>query len=100
MTSIPAWFFGNATVSRMAGSSASTIMSRSIPGSDPSVRRRAHRERVEEEAEAEALLLLRDREEVEDLGLELRLVDPERAASKLDAVSDEVVGLGGRSAGI
>ena len=62
------------------------------------MRRGAHRERVEEEAEAEPLLLLRDREEVEDPRLEPGLVDPERAARELDAVPDEVVGLGGRGA--
>src|SRR5687767_11581550 len=53
------------------------------PRGDPPVRRGAHRERVQEEAEAETLLLRRDLQEVEDLRLELRLVDPERAAGEL-----------------
>src|SRR5438045_1968365 len=53
------------------------------PGRDPAVRRRAHRERVEEKAELLPLLIGRDPEQVEDLRLQLRLVDPERAAREL-----------------
>ena len=68
------------------------MQSRSMPERDAAVRRRAHRERVEQEAELRALLLGRDPEQVEDLRLQLGLVDPERAAGELDAVADEVVG--------
>jgi hypothetical protein len=38
------------------------------------------------------LFLWRDPQQIEDLSLQLRLVDPERAARKLETVADEVVG--------
>src|SRR2546423_14493939 len=52
------------------------------PEGDPPVRRRSHRERVEEEAELHALLLLRQLEDAEDARLEVGLVHPERAAAE------------------
>src|SRR5262245_24883111 len=57
------------------------------PRRDTAVRRRAHAERVQQEAEARPLLLARDVEKVEHLRLEVRLVDPERAARQLQPVS-------------
>ena len=67
---------------------------------DPAVRRRAHGERVEQEAELRPLLVGAEREQVEDLRLDVRLVDPERAAAELVAVDDQVVGVRERVAGI
>ena len=64
------------------------------------MRRRAHRERLEQEAELLALLLGTDAEVVEDLLLQPRLVNPERAAGELDPVRDEVIGNGARAAGV
>src|SRR5688572_11168747 len=69
------------------------------PERDAAVRGRAHRERVQQEPELAPLLLRRELERVEDARLELLLVDPERAAADLDAVDDEVVGVGDRRAG-
>ena len=51
-------------------------------------------QRVEQEAEPRPLLLGVMLEDVEDLRLQLRLVDPERPAAELVAVADEVVGDG------
>src|ERR687891_2571968 len=67
---------------------------------DPPVRRRTHREGVEQEAELAPLLLLAELEGAEDGGLELRLVDPEGAAADLDPVDDEVVRERRRRSGI
>src|SRR5688572_28150158 len=61
---------------------------------DPAVWRRAHREGVEQEAELAPLLVLAELKSAEHGGLELRLVDPEGAASDLDPVDDQVVGEG------
>src|SRR3954452_24162493 len=57
----------------------------------PPVRRRAHRECVEEETELRALILGAHREQVEDLRLDVGLVDPERPASELVPVHDQVI---------
>ena len=57
------------------------------------MRGRAHRERVEEKPELRALLLRGQRQQVEDLRLQIGLVDPERAATQLVAVDDDVVGV-------
>src|SRR5438067_5600786 len=62
------------------------------PECDPAVRGRSHAERVEEKAELCALLGAADPEQVEDAGLEIRLVNPEGAATELVAVPDQVVG--------
>ena len=64
---------------------------RSMPSAMPPVRRRPHRQRVEQEAELRPLLRRRHLEQVEDPRLELGLVDPERAATELVAVDDHVV---------
>src|SRR5438132_13762349 len=61
------------------------------PRSDASVRRRAHRQRVEQESELLPLLLGADAEIGEHLLLQLRLVDTEGASCELDAVADELV---------
>ncbi len=49
---------------------------------EPAVRRRAIAERSEEEAEARGGFLGADAEQVEDALLQLRLVDPDRSASR------------------
>ena len=70
------------------------------PERDAAVRRRAHRQRVEEEPEPIALLLGRDPQRVEHLLLHLLAMDPDRAAADLHAVAHEVVRLRERRAGI
>ena len=64
------------------------------------MRRRAHPKRLEQEAKPLPLLLRRDLEDVEDLRLQLRLVDPQRAAAELLPVADEVVRHRERRAGV
>ena len=64
------------------------------------MRRGAHGQRIEQEAEPEPLLLGRDVEQVEDAGLQRRLVDPEGAPRELDAVAHDVVRKGPHSSGI
>ena len=64
------------------------------------MRRRAHRERVEQEAELLALLLGRQVEERERARLQVGLVDPERPAAELVAVADQVVRVRDRVRGI
>ena len=97
---MPAWFFGNASESRMNGSSRSAISSRSMPEAIPPCGGAPIAERVEQEAELRPLLLGRDVQQAEHLRLELGLVDPERAAGELDPVADQVVGDRLRRAGI
>ena len=58
--SSPTWFLGNACVSRIRGSSSSAISEPVDARGDAAVRRRAHRERVEQEAELLPLLLRPD----------------------------------------
>ena len=59
---------------------------------DPAVRRRAVAQRLEQEAEAPLRLLGVHPEDLEDLALDRRVVDADRAAAELPAVDDEVVG--------
>src|SRR5688572_14593346 len=61
------------------------------PERDPAVRRGAEGERLEQEPEALAGLLRADPERVEHLSLDLRGVNPDRAAAELPAVEDDVV---------
>src|SRR6476646_3062698 len=60
--------------------------------SDAAVRRRSHAERVQQEAELRLLILAADAEEVEDTGLDVRLVNPKGTTAELVAVPDQVVG--------
>ena len=55
------------------------------------MRRGAHLEGVEEEPELGARVLVGDAHRLEDAGLHLRIVEPDRAAADLDAVQHEVV---------
>ena len=64
------------------------------------MRRRAHRQCIEQEAELHPLLLGRELQQREDARLDVRLVDPEGASAELLAVSDEVVGVGERVGGV
>ena len=64
------------------------------------MRRRSHRERVEQVAELRPLLVRRDVEQREDLLLQLLLVDPEGAAGELDPVAHEIVCERGRAPGV
>ena len=64
------------------------------------MRRRSHAESVEQEAELRALLRAADPEQVEDTGLEVRLVNPERPTAELVAVADQVVGECERASGL
>jgi hypothetical protein len=61
---------------------------------DPAVRRRAVAQRLEEEAEAVLGFLVRQRQQLEDLRLQLGVMDPQAAAADLDAVQHDVIGLG------
>ena len=90
--STPAWFLGNATMSRRFGSPASTITIRSIPNANPpcggapipsASSRKPNFARCSSALSARTSKTLR---------LQLRLVDPDRAAADLVAVRDEVVG--------
>ena len=67
---------------------------------DAAVRRRAVLQRVEQEAELRARFLGVDLERAEHLALHVLAMDPHRAAAELDAVQDDVVGLGDAAAGI
>src|SRR5437764_14336641 len=67
---------------------------------EPAVRRRAHRQGLEQEAELLLLLLLPDAHHTEDRLLPLGVVDPDRARAELPAVPDQVVVLAQRRAWI
>ena len=69
------------------------------PVGDPTVRRGAVSERLEQEAEALARLLGGDPDRLEDLLLDGGLGDPDLAAAHLLAVPDHVVGERPRLAG-
>src|SRR5688572_15442772 len=61
------------------------------PERDSAMRRRSHRERVEQEPELRPLLVGAQRERVEHALLQVGLVDPERPTAELVPVHDEVV---------
>ena len=67
---------------------------------DAAVRRRAVLQRVEQEAELGARFLGVDLERAEHLALHVLAVDPHRAAAELEAVQDDVVGLGDAAPGV
>src|SRR4030095_6566620 len=88
--SIPAWFFGKATVSRMYGSARSAHRAAIDARCDAAVRRRSHCQGIQQEAELLALFLGGDVEQAEDLRLQLGLVDSEGNARDLDPAHDQV----------
>ena len=68
------------------------------PHREAAVRRRAHRQRLEEEGELPARLLVAHPHRPEDVLLDVRAVDPDRARAELPAVPDQVVVLAERVA--
>src|SRR5205814_2113398 len=68
------------------------------PEREPAVRRRTHRERLEQEPELRVRVLVGEAHRAEDALLHLHVVDTDRAGAELPAVPDQVVVLSAHAA--
>ena len=89
--SAPLAAFGNAITSRIVSRPATSGDDPVDAHRDPTVRRRAVAQSVEEEAEPRLGVLGADPQQIEHALLDLALVDTDRPAADLGAVEDEVV---------